>query len=110
MLDSFADLPADNLCGGIYKKAVPLVCASAPPLQWQTYDITFTAPKYENGAKTANARITAMHNGILIHDDIELPEGTPGGVSNEEAPAGPLFFQDHGNDVNYRNVWVKPLE
>jgi len=110
VLDSFADLPADNLCGGIYKEAVPLVCASLPPLQWQTYDITFRAPKFDAaGHKTANARITVVHNGITIHDDLELKNRTPGGLGGDEASTGPLLLQDHGNPVRFRNVWVKPL-
>ena len=110
VLDSFGDLPADNLCGGIYKEATPIVCASLPPLQWQTYDITFTAPKYDAaGKKTANARITVVHNGITIHDDVELANVTPGGISGEEALMGPLMIQDHGDVPRFRNIWVKSL-
>ncbi len=93
VLDSFADLPADNLCGGIYKEAKPVVCASLPPLQWQTYDITFTAPDFDaSGNKTKNARITVVHNGITIHDDVELSDRTPGGLGGGEAPTGALLF------------------
>ncbi len=111
VLDSFGDLPADNLCGGIYKAAVPKVCASLPPLQWQTYDITFTGPKFdENGKKIKNAFITVYHNGILIHDNVELKGPTPGGVSDQESPKGVLMLQDHGDTVRYRNIWYKPAE
>ncbi|HOK08036.1 MAG TPA: DUF1080 domain-containing protein [Candidatus Hydrogenedens sp.] len=109
VLDSFGDLPADNLCGGIYKAATPKVCASLPPLQWQTYDITFTGPKFdENGKKIKNAFITVYHNGILIHDNVELKGPTPGGVSEQETPKGVLMLQDHGDPVRYRNVWYQP--
>lgn len=111
VLDSFGDPPADNLCGGIYKAATPKVCASLPPLQWQTYDITFTGPKFdENGNKIKNAFITVYHNGILIHDNVELKGPTPGGVSDKESPKGVLMLQDHGDPVRYRNIWYKPAE
>jgi len=111
VLDSFGVEPADNLCGGIYSFATPIADAILPPLQWQTYDITFTAPTFDaNGAKVSNARIHAVHNGIVIHDNIELEGGTPGGVSDKEAAAGPLLLQDHGNQVRYRNIWFKPAE
>lgn len=109
VLDSFGDLPADNLCGGIYQKAKPLVCASLPPLQWQTYDITFKGPKFDaGGKKTKDAVITVLHNGVLIHDKVVLPSLTPGGVSDKENPNGVLMFQDHNNPVRFRNVWYKP--
>ncbi len=110
VLDSFGDDPADNLCGGIYKIATPLVDACLPPMAWQTYDITFYAPRLnEAGEKTKNAEITVLHNGVLIHDKVSIPRITPGGVSGEESKTGPLFFQNHGDRVCYRNVWVLPL-
>ncbi len=109
VLDSFGQEPKDNLCGGIYQKAVPAADAVLPPLQWQTYDITFTAAAFDAaGNKTKNARITLVHNGITVHDDVELDGPTPGGVSDQDGPKGPLFFQDHGNTVKFRNVWFKP--
>lgn len=110
VLDSFADVPADNLCGGIYKKAVPLAAPCLPPLQWQTYDITFISPKFDaSGKKVSNAEITVVHNGIIIHDKLVMDSLTPGGVSDQEADKGVLMLQDHGNPVKYRNIWVKPL-
>ncbi len=110
VLDSFGQEAKDNYCGGIYKKAVPIVNACLPPNEWQTYDITFTAPKYDGDKKVADARITALHNGILIHDDVVLPSHTPGGVSDKEAPKGVLMLQHHGDNVRYRNIWVVPAE
>jgi hypothetical protein len=107
VLDSFGVEPQDNLCGGIYKVSKPAADVCAPPLQWQTYDITFTAPKFDaNGKKTDNARITVVHNGVAIHDDLVLGDVTPGGVSGQEAPVGCLMLQDHGNPVRFRNTWV----
>jgi len=111
VLDSFAEPPADNYCGGIYKIAAPLVNACLPPGEWQTYDITFYAPRYDDsGKKIKNAQITVYHNGTLIHDKLELPHPTPGGVSETEAKTGPLYLQNHGDAVQYRNIWVEPLE
>lgn len=110
VLDSFTDAPRDNLCGGIYKKAVPTTMACLPPEEWQTYDITMHAPQYDaSGKKTKDAVITVVHNGTTIHNNVVLPDVTPGGVSGEEAAKGVLMLQDHHNDVNYRNIWVKPL-
>jgi len=108
MLDSFGLEGKDNECGGIYKAAAPAVNACLPPLSWQTYDIDFTAPRFEKGAKVASARITVRHNGIVIHDDVEIPTLTPGGPQQEERPTGPLHLQNHGNPVRYRNIWVAP--
>ena len=109
VLDSYGDDPADNLCGGIYKIATPLVCASAPPDTWQTYDITFQAARFgDDGKKTQNARITVVQNGITIHDDVELPARTAGGLGGDETPTGPIFLQNHGDRVKYRNIWVLP--
>ena len=66
----------------------------------------FTAPRFDvSGAKTASARMTVWHNGIRIHDDVELPGPTAGGDASE-VPSGPLRLQDHGDKVRYRNVWV----
>ena len=106
VLDSWPLPPADNEAGGIYKQAVPKVNASFPPEEWQTYDIDFTAPEFDAaGKKIKNARISAKHNGAVIHDDLELTDVTPGGVSGTEAPKGTLLFQNHHNPVRYRNVW-----
>lgn len=105
VLDSFGLDGADNECGGIYSINKPIVNACFPPLSWQTYDIEFTAAKYDGGKKVKNARCTIKHNGIVIHDDQELSKGTPGHV-NEGPEAYGLFLQDHGNPVAFRNIWV----
>ena len=106
VLDSFGLDGKDNECGGIYQVSKPIVNMCLPPLAWQTYDIDFTAAKYDSdGKKMANARVTIKHNGVTIHDNLELPRHTPG--RHAESPAGDsLFMQDHGNPVAFRNIWV----
>ncbi len=105
VLDSFGLEGENNECGGIYSIARPAVNACFPPLTWQTYDIDFTSGEYEGDKKIKNARVTIKHNGITIHDDLELTHGTPG--KNLEGP-GPdvIYLQGHGNPVVYRNIWI----
>jgi hypothetical protein len=106
ILDSFGLEGEDNECGGIYSIARPAVNMCFPPLAWQTYDIDFTAARYDkNGNKTANARVTIKHNGVVIHNDLELPHGTPGCHPEGPEPDS-VFLQDHGNPVAFRNIWV----
>lgn len=105
VLDSFGLDGKDNECGGIYKISKPAVNMCYPPLSWQTYDIEFTAAKYEGDKKVKNARATIKHNGVVIHDNIELPQHTPGCKPEGPADLG-VFFQNHGNPVAFRNIWV----
>ncbi len=106
VLDSFGLSGEDNECGGIYKIAKPRVNMCFPPLTWQTYDIDFTAAKYDAaGKKTSNARISVKHNGVTIHDKLELKSGTPGRLPEGPTPE-PLYLQGHGNPVVYKNIWV----
>ena len=107
MLDSFGLAGRDNECGGIYSIAAPDTNMCLPPLQWQTYDIDFTAAKFDKeGKKTANARATVRHNGVVIHDNVELPKRTAASPLAEGPEPGFLHLQDHGNQVRYRNIWV----
>ncbi|GIW93507.1 MAG: hypothetical protein KatS3mg110_1548 [Pirellulaceae bacterium] len=108
VLDSFGLEGRNNECGAIYSIREPSVNMCFPPLTWQTYDIDFTAARYDDqGNKIKNARITVRHNGVVIIDDFEIPRGTPG--KDPEGPGpGSLYLQGHGNPVVYRNIWVVP--
>ena len=94
-------------CGCFYKFKTPDINASLPSLVWQTYDIDFTPPAFEGDKKVKNARITVRHNGVVIHDDVELPKGTGAGGGRKEIPEGQIFLQAHGNPVQYRNIWIQ---
>lgn len=106
VLDAFGLEGADNETGGIYKVAKPIVNMCLPPLTWQTYDIDLVAAKYDdNGKKTENARITVKLNGVVIHDNVEIPGPTGGGKPETPEP-GPIYLQSHGNPVFYKNIWI----
>jgi len=109
VLDSYG-LPKLEVgdCAALYSKKTPDKNAAKPPAQWQTYDIDFTAPKFDaSGKKTANARITIYWNGEKVHDNVELEKPLPGG-SGEKPEGGGVRLQDHGNPVRFRNIWVVP--
>jgi hypothetical protein len=108
MLDSFGLEGKNNECGGVYSVAPPRVNMCFPPLTWQTYDVEVTSPKYEGDKKVSDARLTVRHNGVLIHENIEVPKITPSGRNGPDKTRGPLYLQDHGNPVRYRNIWVVP--
>ena len=105
VLDSYGLKLQDNDCGAIYKQIVPRVNACKPPLQWQTYDVTFHKAVVEQGKVVKKARVTVIHNGIKTIDDAEI-DPTPGGLGNKAGEDGPLLLQDHGNPVQYRNIWI----
>ncbi len=106
VLDSFGLEGANNECGGFYGIKAPDANMCLPPLAWQTYDIEYSGPKYDApGKKTANARITVKHNGVTIHDNLELPRATPGREGEGPGPRA-LYLQGHGNKVQYNNIWL----
>ena len=111
VLDSYGLEGYYDECGALYKVAAPMVNACSPPLQWQTYDIEYRAPRFDGaGNLKENARITVRHNGKLIHNDQELWWITAWTEEERLGPAprqpGHIQLQSHGNYVQFRNIWV----
>ncbi|MDG2385384.1 MAG: DUF1080 domain-containing protein [Pirellulaceae bacterium] len=106
ILDSFGLEGKFNECGALYRYQAPDQNMAFPPLNWQTYDITFQAPQFDgNGQKIANGRITVLHNGVAVHSQFELERKT--GAGRKEGPKPfPIKLQDHGNPVQFRNIWI----
>lgn len=114
VLDSYENRTYSNgQAGAIYKQHIPLVNASRPPGEWQSYDIVFRAPRFdEDGGLKQPAVFTVLHNGVLIHDHVEVRgsttyEGLPRYEPHPDRQ--PLMLQDHGNPVSFRNIWIREL-
>ncbi len=118
VLDSFDNVTyADGQCGALYGRAVPLANACRKPGEWQAYDIIFHRPTFKkDGTIDRKPTFTIFQNGVLIHDHVELQGGTnwqgPHKISDFHAheDALPIALQDHGNPVQYRNIWVRELK
>jgi Domain of Unknown Function (DUF1080) len=109
VLDSYALESKNNDCGAIYGVAAPLVNACKAPTIWQSYDIEFTPPVYQDGERKEWPRMTVYQNGVKIHDNVEVTtKNTTAGLGGDPAKAGPIMLQDHGNPVQYRNIWLVP--
>lgn len=113
VLDNYKNKTYSNgQAGSIYKQHIPLVNACKKPGEWQTYDIIFTAPKFnKDGIKVSPAFLTVIHNGILVQNHVEVKGtteyiGQPKNVAHGKAP---IMLQDHSNPVSYRNIWVREL-
>ena len=113
ILDSFGLKPQINGCGAIYRIKAPDKNLCSPALLWQTYDIFFRTARFEgkgeNAKKTEDARITVLHNGAVIHNNVTIPNKT--GLGKPEAPhPAPILLQDHGSPIRFRNIWAVPLD
>jgi hypothetical protein len=114
VLDSYESKTySDGSAASIYGQYPPLVNASRPAGQWQFYDIIWTAPRFDvDGKLLSKARVTVFHNGVLVQNNVELTGPTswlqraPYQAHPEKTP---IAFQDHGNPVRYRNIWVREL-
>jgi hypothetical protein len=114
ILDSYENETYTNgQAASIYKQSPPLVNATKAPGEWNTYDIIFTAPRFnENGLLLSPAKLTVFHNGVLVQNNYELSGpteyiGIPNYTKHDEKL--PIHLQDHGNPVSFRNIWVREL-
>jgi hypothetical protein len=107
ILDSFGLDGVKNECGALYRQQEPYINMCLPPLTWQTYDIYFTPPQWdEAGKKSANAEITVFQNGVAVHHHREIVNKT--GAGRPEGPEKlPIQFQNHSDAVQFRNMWIE---
>jgi len=113
ILDSYDNQTyANGQAASIYKQAIPLVNASRGPGEWQIYDIIWKAPHFSEGAGLISpAHVTVLHNGVLVQNETVLAGATTPLGAPTYAPHGcaPLYLQDHGDEVSFRNIWVRAL-
>ncbi|MHB1920703.1 MAG: 3-keto-disaccharide hydrolase [Chitinophagaceae bacterium] len=113
ILDSYqAGTYVDGQCGSIYKQFPPLVNACRPPGDWQTYDVIWTAPRFNaDGSVKSPAAVTAFQNGVLIQNHVILSGRTVyiGHPYYTDYGPAPIKLQDHHHRVSFRNIWIRPL-
>ena len=105
----FERLSGFGRCGGLHEMIKPRLNMCFPPLSWQTYDVDYTMARFNaTGEKVAPAFLTVRHNGVVIHDRYVLPETPAESPITDERALGPIYLQDHGDPVRYRNIWAVP--
>ncbi len=111
LLDSYGfESPGTGDCGAIYNKSAPLVNACKQPRQWQTYDITFRSARADADGKVVEpARISILQNGITIQNNTVINGVCGASEDNKEGTPGRIRLQDHGNRMQFRNIWILPL-
>ncbi len=117
--------PTKEMIGSLYRYELPLVNAGRPPLEWQSYDVIYRAPRYKDGKIAAPGTMTSILNGVLVQNHVSFTEprspytpyvynATPYTAkilaSIKSTDAGPLYLQDHQSPVQYRSVWIRPLD
>jgi len=106
ILDSFGLESQNDDCAAIYGIAAPRINMCYPPLSWQTYDVDYTAAEYKNGQKVKNARLSVRHNGVEVQKETEATHATTAAPVQEGPDPGPVYLQNHGNPVRFRNIWL----
>jgi hypothetical protein len=115
VLDSYQNKTyPDGQCGALYGQTPPLVNASKPPGEWQSYDIIFESPRWDDAKKVIKkANVTVIHNGVLLHHKREYLGTTPhkelGSYDRPHAPEMYIELQDHGNPMRFRNIWLRSI-
>jgi hypothetical protein len=113
ILDSYQNKTYFNgQAGAVYSQYSPLVNVSRKPGEWQSYDVIFHAPRFdESGALRKAATITVLHNGVLVQDNVDIngPTGQQPAKYKAHPLKQPLVLQDHGNPVRFRNIWIREL-
>lgn len=103
----------DGSAAAVYGQTPPLANVCRKPGEWQIYDIVFTAPEFEGKGLLKPARLTVLHNGVVVHNNTEILGTTAHKkeqVYDPHAPRLPIAFQGHKSPVEYRNIWIRDLE
>lgn len=106
VLDSFGRRLGKGNCAAIYLTFPPSANACLPPGAWQTFDITFRGPVMEGKEVKKHPRITVVHNGVTVHDDVEIPHATGVARARGDVAEGPIMLQDHDSPARFRNIWL----